>query len=106
MFGGHPVSGYVPVQLFVLFAQGILFASFFRHGGVAVDFLQTHVAGVGDGFGIGVQSDARLPEQPEVVAAARFVGDADDPARRLVHDELRLQRVALFLAGVEPALFF
>ena len=53
-----------------------------------------------------MQPDPGFFEQPEVVAAARIVGEAENPARGPVDDELRLQGVALFLARVGPALFF
>jgi hypothetical protein len=61
-------------------------------------FLQAQVAGVGHGFGVGMEPDPRLLEHPEIMPAASGVREADDRARRLVDDELSLQRVAFFLA--------
>ena len=55
-----------------------------------MELLQTHVPGVGDGFGFGMQPDPGFFEQPEVVAAARVVGEAENPARGLIDNELRL----------------
>jgi hypothetical protein len=57
-------------------------------------------------MGLGMQPDPGFFEQPEVVAAARIVGEAENLARGPVDDELRLQGVAFFLARVVPALFF
>ncbi len=68
--------------------------------------LEAQVAGVRDGVGLGMQPDPGFFEQPEVVAAARIVGEAENPARGPVDDELRLQCVALFLARVVPAVCF
>ena len=53
-----------------------------------------------------MQPDSGFFEQPEVVTAARVVGEAENPARGPVDDELRLQCVASFLARVVTALFF
>jgi hypothetical protein len=47
-----------------------------------------------------------LLEQPEVLPAASRMGDADNCAGGLLHDELRLQGVAFFLARVVAALLF
>ena len=41
----------------VLFVQGMLLPVLFWQDGVTVQFLQAHVAGVGDGFGVGMESD-------------------------------------------------
>ncbi len=71
-----------------------------------MDFWQTHVAGIDDGFGLGMQPDSGLLEQSKVMTAPRVVSKADDPARRLVDDELGLQRVAFFLARIVAPLFF
>ncbi len=106
MFSRDAVLGDVAVGLFVLLAQGVLLAPFFGHGGFAMELLQTHIPGVGDGCGLGMESDPGLFEQPEVVVAARVVGEAENLARGLVDDKLRLQGVAFFLARVVPALFF
>jgi hypothetical protein len=53
-------------------------------------FLQAQVAGVSLGFGIGMQPDFRLFEQPEVVATAFVMGNANDLACSLINDNLRL----------------
>ncbi len=60
-------------------------------------FLQAQIAGVGHGLGVGMESDTRLLEHPEIMPAAGRMREADDRARRLVDDELGLQRVAFFL---------
>jgi hypothetical protein len=106
VFGGDTVFRDGAVVLFVSPVQRMLFAAFFRHRGFSMQFLQAHVAGVGHGFGVGMEPDGGLLEQPEIMAAARSVGDADDSVRRLVDNELCLQGVALFLARVVAALFF
>jgi len=106
MFGGNAVCGDGAIVPFVLLIQQVLFAALFQHCGVAVQLLPAHVARVGDGLGVGMEANARLLEHPEVVTAASGVCEADDRARRLVDDELRLQGVTLFLARVIPALFF
>ncbi len=69
-------------------------------------FLQTQVASVGHGFGVGMESDARLLEHSEIMPAAGGMREADDRACRLVDDELGLQRVAFFLARIVATLFF
>ena len=91
---------------FVCLVQRILFAALFRHRGVAMQFLQAQVAGVGHGVGVGMEPDARLFEHSEVMPTTGGVREADDRARRLVDDELGLQRVAFFLARIVAALFF
>lgn len=53
----NAVSGDCGVALLVFFVQEILLTALFRQDSVAVQFLQTHVAGVGDGFGVGMGSD-------------------------------------------------
>jgi hypothetical protein len=53
-------------------------------------FLQAQVAGVGLSFGVRMQPDFRLLEQPEVVTAAFVMGNADNFARGLIDDDLRL----------------
>ena len=68
--------------------------------------LQAQVAGVGHGFGVGMESDARFLEHSEIIPAADGVRKADDRARRLVDDELGLQCVVLFLARIVAALLF
>lgn len=52
-----------------------------------------------------MQPDSGFFEQPEVVAAARIVGEAENLPRGPVDNELRLQGVAFFLTRVVPALF-
>jgi hypothetical protein len=89
-----------------LLTQGGLLAPLLGHGGFAVELVQAHRPGVGNGFGLGMQPDSGFFEQPEVVAAARVMGEAENPARGPVDDELCLQGVAFFLARVVPALFF
>jgi len=106
VFGGNAVFRDRAVVQFVCLAQRILFAACFRHRGVAMQFLQAQVAGVGHGCGVGMESDARLLEHSEIMPAAGGVCKADDRARRLVDDKLGLQRVALFLARIVAALFF
>ncbi len=106
MFSGYAVLGNCAVGLLILLAQGGLLAAFFRYGGLAVNFVQAHVASIDDGFGLGMQPDTGRPEQPEIMAAAGVMGKTDNLARGVVHDELRLQCVALFLARVVAALFF
>ena len=106
MLSQDAVFGNEAVGLLVFPAQGGLLAPLFGHGGLAVELVQAHIPGVGNGFSLGMQPDAGFFEQPEVVAAARVVGEAEIPARGLVDDELRLQCVASFLARVVPALFF
>ena len=59
--------------------------------------LQPHIADVGNGFGVGMELDVGLLEQPEVMATPRVMSEAENLVRRLVDNELRLQRVALFL---------
>ncbi len=106
MFGGDAVFRDSAVVPFVCLVQRILFATFFRHRGVAMYLLQAQVAGVGHGCGVGMESDARLLEHSEIMPAAGGVCKADDCARRLVDNKLRLQGMALFLARIIPALFF
>ena len=106
MFSRDAVFGNEAVGLLVLLGQGVLLAPFFGHDGLAVELLQPHVPGVGDGFGLRMQPDSGFFEQSEVVAAARIVGEAENPARGPVDLELCLQGVAFFLARVVPALFF
>jgi len=69
-------------------------------------FLQAQIAGVGHGVGVGMESDTRLLEHPEIMPAAGRMREADDRARRLVDDELGLQRVAFVLARIVATLFF
>ncbi len=101
MLSGNAVFGEGAIFPFVLLIQRVLPT---RHCGVAVQRLQAHVARVGDGLGVGMEANARLLEHPEVVPADSGVYEADDRARLLVDDELRLQGVTLFLARVQ-ALF-
>ncbi len=98
MLGRHAIPGDVVVGALVALVQRILLAAFFRHGGLAMKFLQAHIAGVGNGCGVGMELDVGLLEQPEVMATSRVMSEADNLVRRLVDNELRLQRVALFLA--------
>ena len=53
-----------------------------------------------------MQPDAGLFEQPEIVTTASRVRKAENRVRRLINDELGLQRVTLFLARVVPTLLF
>lgn len=92
--------------LVVLLAQGVLLATFLAQGGLAVERLQAPIPRVGAGFGLGMQPNPGLVQQPAVVAAAPVVGEAENPARGPVDDEVRLQGVAVFLARVVPALLF
>lgn len=59
--------------------------------------LEAQVAGVRDGVGLGMQPDPGFFEQPEVVAAACIVDEAENPARGPGNDKLRLQSAACFL---------
>ena len=68
--------------------------------------LQAKIAGIRDRLGLRRQPDLGVLKKMEVMAAALPVSGADDPAGRFIDDYLRLERVALFLAGVEPALLF
>ncbi len=106
MFSRDAVFGNEAVGLLVLPAQGGLLAPFFGQGGLAVELVQAHIPGVGNGFGLGMQPDPGFFEQPEVVAAACVVGEAENLARGPVDHELCLQGVALLLARVVSALFF
>lgn len=99
MFGGNAVFRESAVVPFGCLIQRILFAALFWPRGVARHLLQAQVAGVGHGCGVGMESDARLLEHSEIMPAAGGVCTADDRARRLVDDELSLQRVALFVCG-------
>lgn len=63
---------------FVLLVQRILFAARFWHRGVAIYFLLAQVADVGHGCGVGMESNARLLEHPELMSAASGVRKTDD----------------------------
>ncbi len=106
VFGGNPFLGDGPVGLLVLLPQRVPLAAFLGHGGATMEFLQPHGAGVGDGFRFGMQLDAGFFEQPEIVTAACPMSHTNDPVGGLVHDQLRLQRVALLLVRIIPTLFF
>ncbi len=106
MFGGNPLFGDGPVGPLVLLVQRVLLTTCFRHGGLAVEFLEPHIPSVGHGFRLRRQPDAGLLEQPEIVTTASRVREAENRVRRLIDDELGLQRVTLFLARVVPTLFF
>lgn len=53
-----------------------------------------------------MQPDAGLFEQPTIVTTASRVREAENRVRRLIDDELELQRVTRFLARVVSTLFF
>ena len=57
MFYRNAVSGDCAVVLLIFFVPGMLLPTLFRQDGVTVQFLQAHVAGVGAGFGVGMESD-------------------------------------------------
>lgn len=83
-----------------------MFAAFFWHDSFGVVVLQAEIACIRNRLGLRMQPDLRCLEELKIVAATLRMGGTDDPAARFIDDYLRLERVALFLAGVKPALLF
>ena len=77
--------------------QRSLLAAFFRHLRVSGPSLSALIAAAGGGLCFRMQTNLRLFEPPEAVAASFFVGKAEDASRRFFHDKLRFQRCRFFL---------
>ncbi len=73
---------------------------------VGVFFLRALITRIKHRLGLFFQPHAGVFQQSIIVAFSLGGVDAENALRRFVHHHLRFQRVALFLPGIEPPLFF
>lgn len=87
-------------------AEGVMLARLPRDAGERMLMLDTSVAGVSEEFGVGMDDCLRLPQEPKIMRRPAARGDAEDPARDRIYQELQFQRVALLFPTVPVPLFF
>lgn len=107
VFNRNARAGALAVGAFLVLGQRFVFAFLGRHGGIGMLHLKALIAGIETGFGPRLQANTGQRQQFVVVDASLRCGmDADDFTAFLVNDQLRLQRVPLFLSRVATPLFF
>jgi len=105
LVGGAPARNRAvppPVPL----GQGVASGTFPRQLGVRVHFRNPLVPRIGHKPNPRRDADPRLPEKPEVMPLPVRERRAYYLAAPPAYDHLRLYGVPLFLAGIEPSLFF
>lgn len=106
MFDDNAAAGKRVVLLFLLPCEGVEFAFFVRCLAVGMLLGYALIAGVAQKFNGGTKRQTAGFEKREIMDFARAHGDAHNLLGELIHDDLSFLGVTLFLAGVEPSLFF
>lgn len=99
VFNPDALARLFPVGAFLFFCQRLELGFLDRHGGVGVQMLQALITGINTGLGGFLQAD--LGEFQHFAIMNPALGHrvhADDFPGFVVNNDLRLQRVALFLS--------
>lgn len=114
MFIDYPLAGNPSILAFLLLGKRMFLAAFLRYLTVGMELVDSLVPRIGLGLEVRMQFDSRLFIQPKIMPFAIGHIRTDDlhpgtvcsRMRSFGNHDLALQRVALFLAGVIPLLFF
>lgn len=106
MLVGNALAGDLAIKKLLLPTQLMVLALANRELRVRMNVFDPDITGIGSQFDPHVHANLGCLEQSEIMSFAVGKRGANDSASLFVHYDLRLQRVALLLAGIASALSF